>query len=103
MPDSADLAGLAWHHALHARISIERRRWWQAEHCIGALRTHILALACLRLGHPASYAKGAHLLPTDLTEALEPTEAGQEDGHPEDHPVAPDELPELSNGRERRR
>src|SRR5262245_43674840 len=28
------LAGLAWHHALHAYISIERRRWWQAEHWI---------------------------------------------------------------------
>ncbi|MFR9778735.1 hypothetical protein ACL02O_22140 [Micromonospora sp. MS34] len=51
-PGHADLAGLAWHHALHARVSIERRRWWQAEQWIGALRTQILALSCRRLGHP---------------------------------------------------
>jgi len=67
------LAGLAWHHALHARVSIERHRWWQAEHWISAVRDHVLALACLRLGHPASYAKGAHLLPHELTAPLEKT------------------------------
>ena len=66
-------AGLAWHHALHARASIERGRWWQAEHWIGALRTETLALACLRLGFPTAYAKGAHRLPADLTGPLEAT------------------------------
>ncbi|MEV4764649.1 hypothetical protein AB0J89_18710 [Micromonospora chokoriensis] len=62
---------MAWHHALHAWVSIQRRRWWQAEYWIGALRGHILALTSLRLGHPTNYAKGAHLLPTDVTAPLE--------------------------------
>jgi hypothetical protein len=31
----------------------------------------VLALACARLGYPASYGKGAHLLPAALTEPLE--------------------------------
>ncbi|MFD4863517.1 hypothetical protein [Streptomyces atratus] len=54
-------------------MSIERHRWWQAEHWISAVRDHVLALACLRLGHPASYAKGSHLLPQELTASLEKT------------------------------
>lgn len=64
------LAGLAWHHALHARICIERDRPWQAEHWISGVRDQVLALACLRLGYPVSYAKGAHLLPAWLTGPL---------------------------------
>ena len=64
------LTGLAWHHALHARVCIQRRRWWQAEQWISALRGRILALACLRLGHPTSHAKGAHLLPAEVTASL---------------------------------
>ncbi|MEU8388374.1 nucleotidyltransferase domain-containing protein [Micromonospora sp. NPDC048842] len=68
-----EIAGLAWHHALHARISIERGRYWQAEHWIGAMRTQTIALACQRLGHPTSYAKGVHLLPADITGPLETT------------------------------
>jgi hypothetical protein len=67
------LAGLAWHHALHARVSVERHRALQAEHWIGALRTQVIALACLRLGYPTGYAKGAHLLPAELTAPLEAT------------------------------
>jgi hypothetical protein len=67
------LTGLAWHHALHARVCIRRRRWWQAEHWISALCGQILALACLRLGHPTGYAKGAHLLPGEVTASLTAT------------------------------
>jgi hypothetical protein len=52
---------------------IERGRRWQAEHWISAMRDHVIALACLRLGYPAHYAKGAHLLPDDLTAPLETT------------------------------
>ena len=70
-PSAGTLAGRAWHHALHARACIERRRQWQAEHWISALRDQVLALACLRLGYPASYARGAHLLPPELTGPLE--------------------------------
>ncbi|MEU9450325.1 hypothetical protein [Streptomyces sp. NPDC048277] len=72
-PDHGTLAGLVWHHALHARVSIERGRWWQAEHWISAMRDHTITLACLRLGHTTAYAKGAHLLPAELTAPLETT------------------------------
>jgi hypothetical protein len=65
------MAGLAWHHVLHARVSIERKRHWQAEHWISAVRDQVLSLACLRLGYPTAYAKGAHLLPAELTAPLE--------------------------------
>ncbi|MET8359073.1 nucleotidyltransferase domain-containing protein [Micromonospora sp. NPDC005171] len=71
--DHDAIAGLAWHHALHGRISIERGRYWQAEHWISAMRTQTIALACQRLGHATSYAKGAHLLPTNITAPLETT------------------------------
>ncbi|MBP0458115.1 hypothetical protein [Streptomyces montanisoli] len=72
-PDRDTLIGLLWHHALHSRICIRRRRWWQAEHWISALRDHVITLACLRLGHEAAYAKGAHLLPDELMARLEGT------------------------------
>jgi len=65
--------GMAWHHILHVRASIERGRRWQAEHWIGQARAHIIGLACLRLGHPTRYAKGAHLLPPEVTDTLSPT------------------------------
>ncbi|MBO0769990.1 MAG: hypothetical protein J2P35_00875 [Actinobacteria bacterium] len=68
--NSGHLAGLAWHHALHARICIERGRPWQAEYWLSGVRDQVLALACRRLGYPVSYAKGAHLLPPQLTEPL---------------------------------
>jgi hypothetical protein len=78
-PDVDGLAGLAWHHALHARISIERGRRWQAEHWISALRNHVITLACLRLGLPTAYAKGAHLLPAEVTDRLAQTLLGSLD------------------------
>ncbi len=65
--------GLAWHHVLHARMCIERCKPWQAEWLISGIREHVLALACLRLGHPTRFAKGADLLPQELTAPLEPT------------------------------
>jgi hypothetical protein len=37
------------------------------------MRDHVITLACLRLGYPAHYAKGAHLLPGNLTAPLETT------------------------------
>jgi hypothetical protein len=61
--DTDQLVGLGWHHALHARVAIERDRPWAAEHWISALRDHVLTLACVRHGLPSSYAKGAHDLP----------------------------------------
>lgn len=65
--DPGHLVGLAWHHVLHARTSIERGAVWRAEYWISGIRDHTLALACLRLGHPAGYAKGADRLPDAVT------------------------------------
>jgi Nucleotidyltransferase domain len=73
-PPSRDhLAGLAWHHVLHARACIERGKRWQAEYWTSGVRDQVLALACLRLGHETGYANGAHLLPPELTTPLEAT------------------------------
>jgi len=57
-PDPGHLIGLAWHHVLHARSCIERHQPWQAEYWISGIRDQTLALACLRLGEAARYAKG---------------------------------------------
>jgi hypothetical protein len=70
-PDPGHLIGLAWHHVLHARSCIERRRPWQAEYWISGIRDQTLALACLRLGKPTDYAKGADALPAAVTGELE--------------------------------
>jgi len=72
-PDPDHLLGLCWHHVLHARISLERGAPWQAEHWISAVRDHLLTLACLRLGLPSAYAKGADRLPPEVTGPLEET------------------------------
>jgi predicted nucleotidyltransferase len=68
-----ELVGRAWHHVLHAHACIERGKPWQAEYWISAIRDQVLALACLRLGHTTGYAKGADLLPPELTASLVPT------------------------------
>lgn len=75
VPGRADPAavGRTWHHILHARTCIERGRAWQAEHWISLARTHIIESACARFGYPTAYAKGAHLLPGEVTESLGPT------------------------------
>jgi hypothetical protein len=72
-PDPEQLFGLLWHHCLHAWICLRRGRRWQAEQWISAARDHTITLACLRLGLPAAHAKGAHLLPDEVTLPLEQT------------------------------
>jgi hypothetical protein len=57
-PDAVDLFGWGVIYALHSRSCIERERLWQAEHYVGAVRDHALALACLRAGVPAVQARG---------------------------------------------
>lgn len=69
--DAGHVVGLAWHHVLHARSCIERGKPWQAEYWISGIRDQVLALACLRLGEPAVYAKGADALPVAITGELE--------------------------------
>ncbi|MBC5823213.1 MAG: nucleotidyltransferase domain-containing protein [Candidatus Eremiobacteraeota bacterium] len=69
--DPSHLIGLAWHHVLHARTSIERRKVWQAEYWISAIRDYTLALTSLRFGKPSDYSKGADDLPREIMAPLE--------------------------------
>src|SRR5205814_192264 len=64
-PAAADLFGWGVIYALHSRSCIERGRVWQAEHYVGAVRDHALALACLRRELPAVQARGYDDLPAD--------------------------------------
>jgi hypothetical protein len=62
---AGDVFGWGVIYALHARACIERGRRWQAEHYVGAVRDHALALACLRLGLTAVQARGYDDLPVE--------------------------------------
>jgi hypothetical protein len=62
-----ELFGYAVHHTLHARIAIERGRYWQAEYWISAARDHGLALACRRLDLDGSYGRDFDRLPAEVT------------------------------------
>jgi hypothetical protein len=55
---AGDIFGWGVIYALHARACIERGRVWQAEHYVGAVCDHALALACLREGVTAVQARG---------------------------------------------
>ncbi|MGL6235300.1 MAG: hypothetical protein ACRC20_08135 [Segniliparus sp.] len=68
--DSDHLVGLAWHHVVHARAALDRAKPFEALHWTNALRNHVLSLACLRLGLPSAYGKGAHLLPEAIAAQL---------------------------------
>lgn len=70
-PDVGDLFGRAVHHAVRARFSIERERWWQAEYWIAETRQHALAIACLRHDLGAWHARTADQLPRDLLRRFE--------------------------------
>jgi hypothetical protein len=65
-----ELVGMAWLYALHDRSSIARGRVWQAEFMISGMRDYALALACLRHGLPAVYARGADRLPESIANAF---------------------------------
>lgn len=69
-PEADRLIGMGWLHALHARSSIARGRRWQAEYMISGLRDHVLALACVRHGVPATEGRGMDSLPPDVTAAV---------------------------------
>jgi hypothetical protein len=76
----ADIIGMGWLYALHARSSIERGRVWQAEYMISGVRDHVLALACVRHGVAASQGRGVDLLPTEVTEPMAATLVRTPDG-----------------------
>ena len=75
-PAAGDLFGWGVIYGLHARACIERGRFWQAEHYIGAVRDHALSLACLRRELPAVQARGYDDLPADTLTGFDGTHVG---------------------------
>ncbi len=73
---AADVFGWGVVYALHARACIERRRLWQAEHYVGAVRDHGLSLACLRHGLPAVQARRYDDLPAETLARFGDTHVG---------------------------
>jgi hypothetical protein len=71
-----DLFGWGVIYALHARACIERRRLWQAEHYVGAVRDHALSLACLRHGLGAGQGRRYDDLPPETLARFEATHVG---------------------------
>jgi hypothetical protein len=76
---AGDIFGWGVIYALHARACIERMRVWQAEHYVGSVRDHALALACLRHGLPAAQARGYDDLPPDALARFEDAHVGRVD------------------------
>jgi hypothetical protein len=79
-PQITDLIGLGWLYALHARSCIARRRLWQAEYMVSALRNQTLALACIRHGLPSVHGRGMDLLPVDVAAQFETSLVRRLDG-----------------------
>lgn len=69
-PDAGNLAGLGWHHVRHARANIARGKPFAALYMLDAARELAIELACLRLGLPAAYSRGAQELPAELRQRL---------------------------------
>jgi hypothetical protein len=63
-----ELFGYAVHHTLHARVAIQRGRYWQAEYWISALRAKALALACRRRGLDGWYGRDFDRLPAEVVD-----------------------------------
>jgi hypothetical protein len=73
---AGDIFGWGVIYALHARACIERGRVWQAEHYVGAVRDHALALACLHLGLPPAQARSYDELPSETLARLDGAHVG---------------------------
>jgi hypothetical protein len=65
-PDPSEVFGLGVHHAVRARLCIERQRFWQAEYWIHSLRDHVLELACLHRDLDGAHGRGFDQLPADV-------------------------------------
>jgi len=79
-PAVEGLIGMGWLYALHARSSLARRKFWQAEYMISGMRDQALSLACTRHGLSAYHAKGADQLPREVLNLFEGSLAGSLDG-----------------------
>jgi predicted nucleotidyltransferase len=69
-PDAGNLMGLGWHHVRHARANIARGKPFAALYMLDAARELAIELACLRLGLPTAYSRGAHELSAELQARL---------------------------------
>jgi hypothetical protein len=65
-PTARYLFGLGAHHAVRARICVERGRLWQAAYWISELRDLALSLACRRRGLEAVEGRGYEQLPAEV-------------------------------------
>lgn len=63
--DVEDHFGVAVHHAVRARVAIERGLVWQAEHLIGDVRNQAFEFSCSERGLPR-YGRGIDRLPAEL-------------------------------------
>jgi hypothetical protein len=75
-PIARDIFGWGVIYALHARACIGRRRVWQAEHYVGAVRDHALSLACVRAGVAPVQARGYDELSDETLGRLEHAHVG---------------------------
>ncbi len=71
--DAGHFFGLAAHHAVRARLSIERGRLWQAEHWLRGLREETFKIAAIRHGVEPRELRGADELPSDVLANFGPT------------------------------
>ena len=72
----SDIFGWGVIYALHTRACIERGRVWQAEHYIGTVRDHALALACIREGLSPAQARAYDDLSAETRSRFESTHVG---------------------------
>ena len=70
-PLPANIIGLGWLYALHARSCIARGKLWQAEYMISGVRDNALTLACIRHGLPAVHGRGVDQLPSAVAAQFE--------------------------------
>jgi len=65
-----ELFGYAVHHAVRARICIERGRSWQAEYWLSGTRDYALSLACRLRGLSPFHGRGFDDLPPEVRESF---------------------------------
>jgi predicted nucleotidyltransferase len=70
-PSAQELFGWAVAYARDARACIERRRFWQAERSIVAIRDNALTLACRRRDLPTRFGRGYDDLPPEVLASFE--------------------------------
>lgn len=66
LPNMQELYGHAVHHALRARFSIERNRFWQAVYWLNTFRDCVLTLACIEYGLNPFDGRGLDNLPLEI-------------------------------------